>query len=347
MAKLTLTDITSGYASTTTINANNALVEAALENTLSLDGTAPNAMQVDLDMNSNKLTNVANGSNSQDAVTLAQVESLTGQAVVGFLTEIVQDTSPQLGGNLLTGGYNVTMSSTDQIVFNTATSAGSMYHDGSDLRVQSGVGDINLVSAADMNITADNVYTTGELYLTDGASLWFGAGDGTDGDVEMRYNGTSNALLFVSSSAADRPILFDESIEYVSIDTGLRMNGEEVQYPRLTGYRLTSSTPTSSSGAITFNLATSNAFQVTLTENITGITIIGAPSSGTFGECIIKFVQDGTGSRTVAGWPASVQWATGSAPTITTTATTGTDIITLKTWNAGTTWYGDYSQDYS
>lgn len=58
MAKLTLTDITSGYASTTAINANNAAIEAALENTLSRDGTSPNTMSADLDMNGNDILNV-------------------------------------------------------------------------------------------------------------------------------------------------------------------------------------------------------------------------------------------------------------------------------------------------
>jgi hypothetical protein len=58
MAKLTLTDVTSGYASTTAVNANNALIETALENTLSRDGTSPNAMLVDLDMNGHTLLNL-------------------------------------------------------------------------------------------------------------------------------------------------------------------------------------------------------------------------------------------------------------------------------------------------
>lgn len=60
MAKLVLTDITSGYASTTAVNANNALIEAAFENTLSRDGTLPNSMLADLDMNGNLILNSGN-----------------------------------------------------------------------------------------------------------------------------------------------------------------------------------------------------------------------------------------------------------------------------------------------
>jgi hypothetical protein len=69
MAKLTLNDIVSGYGTATLYNANNTLIEAAIENTLSLDGTSPNAMQVDLDMNSQNITNLANPVNNQDAAT--------------------------------------------------------------------------------------------------------------------------------------------------------------------------------------------------------------------------------------------------------------------------------------
>ena len=119
-----------------------------------------------------------------------------------------------------------------------------------------------------------------------------------------------------------------------------------IHTPVLKDYSLTSSTPTSSSGAITFSYANGNAFQVTLTESITSITLSTPPPSGEYGEIVIKFVQDSTGSWTVGGWPSSVKWPGGTAPTITTTATTGTDLITLKTWDGGPNWFGDFSQDY-
>ena len=50
--------------------------------------------------------------------------------------------------------------------------------------------------------------------------------------------------------------------------------------------------------------------------------------------------QDGTGSRT--GTFTGVKWAGGTAPTLTTTATTGIDIITFTTFNGGASpvWHG-------
>ena len=60
MAKLTLNDVVAGYKATTAINANSAATEAAMEKTLSRDGTGPNTMTADLDMNGNSILNSAN-----------------------------------------------------------------------------------------------------------------------------------------------------------------------------------------------------------------------------------------------------------------------------------------------
>ena len=57
--KPTLSTITSGYTSATTLNENFASLRDAFDNTLSLDGSVPNAMSADLDLNSKDLLNVA------------------------------------------------------------------------------------------------------------------------------------------------------------------------------------------------------------------------------------------------------------------------------------------------
>ena len=58
MAKApSLTDVTSGYASADIVNNNNNSIEESFENTLSLDGSSPNAMNADLDLNSNDVLN--------------------------------------------------------------------------------------------------------------------------------------------------------------------------------------------------------------------------------------------------------------------------------------------------
>ena len=130
MAKITLTDIGSGYGSTTVINANNALIETAMENTLSRDGTSPNQMQAGLDMNSNRITNLPNASNNTEPVTLGQassIQSFTGVvATAGAVGEVLwPQTSAESSagvtptnyeyepGNVLRYGTNTTPGTTD------------------------------------------------------------------------------------------------------------------------------------------------------------------------------------------------------------------------------------------
>jgi len=55
--KPTLSTIASGYASNTTLNSNFEELRDAFDNTLSLDGSTPNAMGADLDLNSNNIIN--------------------------------------------------------------------------------------------------------------------------------------------------------------------------------------------------------------------------------------------------------------------------------------------------
>lgn len=53
----TITTVTTGFQSGTTINSNLEALRDGFDNTLSLDGSAPNAMGADLDMNSNDILN--------------------------------------------------------------------------------------------------------------------------------------------------------------------------------------------------------------------------------------------------------------------------------------------------
>lgn len=79
MAKLTLSDLTSLANETSaisTINANHTLIEAALENTLSRDGTSPNDMDADLDMNGNSILNLPTPTVDTEPATKSYVDDL-------------------------------------------------------------------------------------------------------------------------------------------------------------------------------------------------------------------------------------------------------------------------------
>lgn len=77
MAKLTLDDLVSLESQTSavqTLNLNWQRIETALENTLSRDGTTPNTMGASLDLNDNRIVNVAAPINSTDAARLIDIQ---------------------------------------------------------------------------------------------------------------------------------------------------------------------------------------------------------------------------------------------------------------------------------
>ena len=78
MSKLTLNDMSSSYRSAAKFDENFAAIEAAIENTLSRDGTSPNQMEASLDMNSNRVINAATPIGDSDLATKAYVDSVSG-----------------------------------------------------------------------------------------------------------------------------------------------------------------------------------------------------------------------------------------------------------------------------
>ena len=122
------------------------------------------------------------------------------------------------------------------------------------------------------------------------------------------------------------------------------LEDNEVTRPKLKDYSVT--TVIANTGTTyTIDLESGNVFNLTLTGNCT-YTFSNPPASGSAGAFTLIQNQDGTGSRTVT-WPASVEWAGGSAPTITSTASS-TDVFNFITTDGGTTWYGfTGGQDFS
>ena len=82
--KPTLSTIASGYASNTTLNSNFEELRDAFDNTLSLDGSTPNAMGADLDLNGNNIIGASgltvNGTDYLAEVTAAKAAALVAQA---------------------------------------------------------------------------------------------------------------------------------------------------------------------------------------------------------------------------------------------------------------------------
>jgi len=103
-------------------------------------------------------------------------------------------------------------------------------------------------------------------------------------------------------------------------------------------YNETYAAVTSSSNATTVNCEAANAFSHVLTENTT-FTFSNPPASGTAFSFSIEIIQDASASGFTVTWPASVDWPSATAPTLTATAS-AKDVFVFYTRDGGTNWLG-------
>ena len=87
-------------------------------------------------------------------------------------------------------------------------------------------------------------------------------------------------------------------------------------------------------GTQDIDLANGNVVTATVDTSANTFTFSNPPASGKCGS--FTLILTNGGSQTV-NWPAAVDWAGGSAPTLT---TAGIDVLTFTTVDAGTIWYG-------
>lgn len=90
--------------------------------------------------------------------------------------------------------------------------------------------------------------------------------------------------------------------------------------------------------SVTLDISQGSVFTITLAHNIGTFTWSNPATSGDVSAFVLKVTQDGTGSRTIA-FPAAVDFAGGTAPTLSTGAN-DVDVFVFFTVDAGTTYFG-------
>lgn len=182
-------------------------------------------------------------------------------------------------------------------------------------------------------------------------------GDTMTGFLTLSANPTSNlhaaTKQYVDSALTSSVTSFNARVGAVTltsadVTTALTYTPLSTAGGTVTGLlNLKTYTETKSSPAVaattTIDCSLGTVADITLTQNTT-MAFSNLPASGVAFSITALMHQNATGGWVVT-WPVNVVWSSGNAPTITATANK-TDIVSLLTVNGGTSWYGNYVQNF-
>ena len=201
---------------------------------------------------------------------------------------------------------------------------------------------INDSNGNEIIITPATSSAVNELTITNAATGVKVAIDASGGDTDVgltiRQKGDSNLELGSSSSNADL-YLYSGRTTYINSGTGNVEVGDQIDMnDNSIGFTMQTAT---GDGTTTVDWKLGNHIDFTFGAFNETFTFTAPANPAVF---TMSLKQDGTGSRT-ATWPATVKWAGGTAPTLTTTATTGYDLISFR--YDGSYYYSTISLDFS
>ena len=150
---------------------------------------------------------------------------------------------------------------------------------------------------------------------------------------------TLNASSLVNTATVNVTTLNATSLVNTATANVTTLNATTIVNPSITNFTETPVSIGNSGTTQTLSLANGTFQSVTLNGNCT-FTMPTATNGKSF---ILIVTQDATGGRTATF--TSVKWPAGSAPTITTTASTGKDILAF--FADGTNWYGAVAQAFA
>tara|TARA_B100000470_G_scaffold165944_1_gene130566 strand:+ start:170 stop:745 length:576 start_codon:yes stop_codon:yes gene_type:complete len=175
------------------------------------------------------------------------------------------------------------------------------------------------------------------IQKTGGAALTIPAADGSAGQF-LKTDGSA-ALSFATAADATKLPLAGGTLTGALTTTTVTMSDNLLTTPIVKDYAETVYAGGNTSTAVTLAETNGNVQTWTMTGNCT-FTMPSGSGLQAGSSMTLILTQDGTGSRT--GTFTGVKWAAATAVTLTTTATTGIDILTFYTFNGGASpvWYG-------
>jgi hypothetical protein len=174
---------------------------------------------------------------------------------------------------------------------------------------------------------------------------------GTTPTVTIGDGGEEDTMLIYDGHAQDYRIGLDDGTDKLEVGVGsthgttisytvdssanVDFNDNVVSKPDLKDYAETvNALGDLGGGTDTIDLTLGNVVTATVSTGTQTFTFTNPSASGK--SCSFTLILTNGGSQTV-NWPGSVDWAGGSAPSLT---TSGIDVLTFFTIDAGTIWYG-------
>jgi len=296
--------------SSTAFNALTADLGTGLSTALTKDGqTTPTA---NIPMGTYKITGLGAGTAANDAVRLGQLQNFSTNTLITVA-----------GTDTITGTVSPSL---------TAYTAGQIFS--------------FVVGTTNTGAVTLNIDGLGAKAVTRTGAIALVAGGMVTGQVALvEYDGTRFQLL---DPNAFTDLLISGALTYggVTLTNAVTGTGKmvldtspTVNNPTVTNY-VESVVAIGNSGTTqTLSLTSGTVQTVTMTGNCT-FTMPTATAGKSF---ILICTQDGTGSRTATF--TGVKFAGGTPPTLTTTATTGIDIISFVA--NGTSWFGTAAQAFA
>lgn len=148
--------------------------------------------------------------------------------------------------------------------------------------------------------------------------------DGSGVDVTLNTDTAGDLVLW---DASDKALEFTDSV--------ISMQDNAITRPEFTDYAETVNViGDTGGGSDAIDISLGNVVTATVSTGEQTFTFTSPSASGK--SCSFTLLLTNGGSQTV-NWPAAVDWAGGSAPTLT---ASGVDVLTFLTVDGGTIWYG-------